>query len=71
MKLYNSRDEYYDDHEVCPKCGNGTSQTYEGFMFYKGRPFKDENWCECDCGWEGIVNELVNKKNKNASLKRR
>ena len=60
-KLYNSSDEYYTDHEVCPKCKSSTSSTYMGFIFYKGKPFKDENICECDCGWEGITDELIKK----------
>lgn len=54
-------DDYYEDHRVCPECGDGTSQTFMGFIFYPGKPYKDENLCKCDCGWEGIVDELSKK----------
>jgi len=61
-KIYDTEDEYYKDHEVCPKCGSEyTSSTYVGYMFYKGRPFKEENRRECDCGWKGITHDLVRK----------
>jgi hypothetical protein len=63
MKLYNTREEYYKEHRVCPKCGNRTSSTYIGFVFQKGKPYKDENICECKCGWKGIFDDLVRKQN--------
>ena len=60
MKVYNTREEYYLDHQVCPVCGEITSSTYLGFVFRKGYPYKDENKCKCgSCGWEGISDELV------------
>ena len=58
-KLYNHIDDYYKDHKVCPKCGSKVSSTYMGYVFYKGKPFKDENECTCKCGWEGICDDLV------------
>ena len=61
-KIYNSEKEYYDDHECCPKCGSaGLSSTLVGYIFFKGRPFKNENKRKCSCGWEGITHDLVRR----------
>lgn len=63
-QIYNTIDEYYEDHECCPQCGsNELSSTYVGYIFYKDRPFKEENIrrCGCGCGWEGITHDLVRK----------
>ena len=64
MKLYDTVEEYYADHEVCPKCGGDTSSTYMGFIFYKGQPFKEENIRRCGCGWRGITDDLVRRKHE-------
>jgi rubredoxin len=64
IKIYRTREEYYDEHQVCPKCGSGTSSTYVGYIFRPERPFKDENRCECECGWKGIFDKLVKRRNK-------
>ena len=64
MKIYNSEEEYYQGHKFCPKCGNRKAnmfQTCFGFIFYEGEPYKDENECECKCGWVGIVDDLIEK----------
>jgi len=47
--------EYYKLHKVCPLCGNPPScSTYVGFMVPP-----DTNHVKCECGWEGITDELV------------
>lgn len=68
-KLYESSEEYYVDHAVCPSCGNSdVSSTYIGFIFQKGRPFKDTNRCHChSCSWEGITDDMKPKSNAKAS----
>lgn len=59
-KIYNSEEEYYWDHRVCPECKKREySSTYLGYVFEKGKLYKDENWCKCSCGWEGITDDLV------------
>jgi len=61
-KVYNSKEEYYADHECCPKCGsNHLSSTLIDYIFFKDRPFKEENIRKCSCGWEGITHDLVRK----------
>ena len=50
------RKEYYQKHSVCPKCGEGCSQTYVGYVG------EDKNSAWCECGWKGIVDNLVQKQ---------
>ena len=46
-------DEYSKQHQACPKCGSDNIvSTTCGY----GQP--DRNNAYCDCGWEGIVDEL-------------
>lgn len=54
--------QYYEDHQVCPKCGNGCEQTCMGM----GNPDQwgelatDRNRAVCAfCHWKGIVDDLV------------
>ena len=58
------KQEYYDNHSHCPKCGNiSLSTTYIGYMFSleKADQYKDENNRTCSCGWSGTTHELVAK----------
>lgn len=65
IKVYNSESEYYEEHCCCPKCGSDDyASTYEGFVFIKGKSYKDENWCKCACGWSGIIDDLVGDDEK-------
>jgi len=46
--------EYYAQHKACPKCGSLLhSSTYAGFV----QP-PDTNKVRCECGWEGITDDL-------------
>ena len=62
-KIYNSSDDYYKDHNTCPNCKSVSYiSTYEGFVFRKGEPYKDENVVRCSmCGWIGITDDLIEK----------
>lgn len=53
---------YYSSHKKCPKCGGtNISQTLMGFVMDANNydAFKDENKCNCKCGWTGIVHDLI------------
>ncbi len=49
--------EYYKQHAVCPKCGSGVGQTLGAYLYEP-----DRNHCWCECGWTGIIHDLVAKK---------
>jgi len=52
---------YYAIHFRCPKCGgiNIESSTVGYIPLGGDFEFKDENWAKCDCGWRGIIHDLV------------
>lgn len=51
-------DEYYEKHEVCPKCfSDYIEMTTKGIIIGD----VDDNRATCECGWTGIVNDLVPK----------
>src|SRR5688572_25837600 len=56
-------DGYHREHAACPQCGSDSfEQTCMGFIIDKNHPerYQDRNRATCmDCGWEGIVHELV------------
>ena len=47
--------DYYKKHVYCPMCG-GTENS-QTLVNYLGD--KDENRVTCECGWVGIVDDLV------------
>lgn len=51
--------EYHVEHCCCPECG-GTNicSTTMGMLF----PNKDTNRANCECGWSGIVDDMVPEK---------
>jgi hypothetical protein len=59
-------DAYDAAHRACPECGSTHySSTYEGFMMNVDQPdlYVDGNKAVCmDCGWSGIVHDLVPRK---------
>ena len=58
--------EYQKQHRVCPNCGSRNyTMTLVGYIFDETHPedYKDENVCCCNnCGWRGIVHDLVPEK---------
>ena len=69
LKEYNDfMSAYRDRHRCCPNCGSRNyTMTLAGFPFNHDKPdeYKDRNSCHClDCGWKGIVHELVPEKDK-------
>ena len=57
------RDKYYENHKACPICkSKHTCQTLVGYTFDSRYPelHKDENSTTCQCGWTGIVHDLIN-----------
>ena len=58
--------EYRKQHRVCPKCGlRNYTMTLVGYRFDERHPedYKDRNTCCCNnCGWGGIVHDLVPEK---------
>lgn len=59
--------EYYEIHEVCPKCYStcdNYDDTYVNFLihFHNIKTFKDQNKITCYvCGWKGITHDLIKK----------
>jgi hypothetical protein len=60
------KDDYYEVHKACPSCGNtSTSQTYVGGSIpVVGHEYvhTDPNRATCNCGWQGMVEDLVPEK---------
>jgi hypothetical protein len=52
-----NRDAYYLKHKCCPKCGS--THLLTTLVGYIG---DDRNSAVCDCGWKGIVHDLVEEK---------
>lgn len=50
-------DDYYERHAVCPNCGGDGGDMMQTCM----GPLcgQDRNHCVCQCGWRGIVHDLV------------
>ena len=62
QRIYNSKEEYDKDHEVCPKCYmKDMFVTCICFIFIKNKVYKNENECNCRCGWRGIVDDMIPK----------
>ena len=56
--------QYKIDHEVCPECRKREYRsTLMCFVFYSDDPdsYQDQNDVSCNCGWKGIVHDLVKK----------
>jgi len=57
------RDEYYENHKACPKCGSTTyGTTLLGIIMDTSAPekFKDRNECVChNCGDKHITHDRV------------
>lgn len=59
--------EYHNSHRNCPECGSLPSySTYMGYILDLRCPqnYKDLNTVKCDCGWKGIVHDLVGHDNE-------
>ncbi len=51
---------YYVKHAACPKCGSTSNeQTCAGFAMFGRETDIDGNRVRCECGWKGIVHDLV------------
>lgn len=60
--LRKNRDEYYENHSCCPKCGSTNSgQTLMGCIMRSDSPesYKDENEARCACGDVHTVHDRV------------
>lgn len=50
-------EKYYKQHQCCPRCGGQSiTRTLSGNI---SEPLADRNSAVCDCGWKGIVHDLV------------
>ena len=61
-RMHEYEDRYYEARKCCPKChGRNMMQTLMGFLPNANNleAFKDRNDVRCDCGWVGIVHDLV------------
>jgi predicted RNA-binding Zn-ribbon protein involved in translation (DUF1610 family) len=57
-----TREEYYNKHWACPKCGNTVIlSTLMGYIF-TGENFKDRNSVICSCGFKGIYHDLIEER---------
>lgn len=65
-KYHEIMDRYRAQHCCCPKCGSRNySMTLAGYILDSNHPeeYKDRNDVRCyDCGWRGIVHNLVPEK---------
>lgn len=56
--------DYYEQHAVCPRCFSRDKALEQGtvgtLLDY------DQNRATCDCGWRGIVHELIPKQPEDA-----
>jgi ssDNA-binding Zn-finger/Zn-ribbon topoisomerase 1 len=53
-------DDYNKEHKYCPNCGNNKLMvTFAGYIFYNYETYVDKNSVSCECGWNGIVHDLV------------
>lgn len=51
---------YYSVRTNCPKCGgNNIETTCIGYIIHDDGPSKDGNQARCECGWVGIVHDMV------------
>ena len=56
---------YKKNHESCPKCeGVNVVKTIVEYLYVAGKAseYVDKNNAKCECGWIGIVHDLVKKK---------
>jgi|JI10StandDraft_1071094.scaffolds.fasta_scaffold793794_2 hypothetical protein len=54
---------YYPQHCCCPTCGGcNLETTCVGYMFKDLETAEDSNKATCECGWRGIVHDLVPAK---------
>lgn len=63
----NTREEYYTEHQICPKCiSDNIFQTFINIQPVNGvydHHFKDRNLANCmSCGWDGVVHDLIQNK---------
>jgi len=53
-------ENYCKQHKCCPRCGGQSiTRTLSGNI---SEPLADRNSAVCDCGWKGIVHDLVPEK---------
>lgn len=53
-------DEYRLLHACCPECGGDDIETTcMGFIFTSMETAKNRNHAYCQCGWKGIVHDMV------------
>ena len=50
---------YANQHNSCPKCGQGCMHTYTSNDVTYEPEIVNNNKAICGCGWEGIVHEMV------------
>ena len=55
--------DYYDEHECCPRCGEGPFETTT-LGHISGT---DQNPVNCACGWFGVVHDLVPRSDEPAA----
>ena len=56
---------YHRQHAACPQCGAvDNEQTCVGYIPIPGHEdeYQDRNRVRCECGWVGIVHDLVPEK---------
>jgi RNA polymerase subunit RPABC4/transcription elongation factor Spt4 len=59
----NFEDQYYQNHQCCPECGcDNLETTCVGYLITNDDS-RDKNAARCECGWVGIVHDMVPKRN--------
>lgn len=55
-----TQEEYYLQHSNCPNCLDDNLTITDKLIKFTGKnDFMDDNKVRCDCGWRGIVHDLV------------
>lgn len=58
-----TREDYYNLHRYCPECGNREHMITCVPVRTRNWIYAiDENLVWCECGWNGIKHEMVEKK---------
>jgi hypothetical protein len=57
--------QYGELHKCCPQCGGkNICQTCIGYVMTDPSKYEDRNQATCQCGWRGVVHDMVPEKSE-------
>lgn len=65
MPIKKTRKDYCNQHICCPSCGSTRIlRTLASYAFDRAAPdaYMDKNRANCECGWTGVVHDMVPPK---------